>query len=541
MKRGWPRLAAVTLVLILLATCLAGCGRQEAGPDEGTEPGSGDETTGPDLKTLAVTIDTEADRKIEAEAIAQQLRDIGVQAEVRVWEWSALKPKLLDGERLMYMTDWGSAFFDPYDLGVPKLRTDDRGNYSFYSNPQVDELFNTAITTADPATRRQAYHEVQAVLNEDAPWVFGYIIKSIYGVSSQVRGFEPAMDTRINLHDTWIEGGDTIVVGLRRDAIMTLDPATYRDRETETVIRNIFDGLVTRTPDGQVVPEIAESWTISEDGRTYTFHLRDDVTFHNGAKLTAADVVFTFERVLGLGDFDEPSPRAGLIQPAGVDVTVARVDDRTVVFTFSEPFPVFLQGLVHQQIVPRAYFEEVGAEQFAKAPVGTGPFAYKAGQLNDQVELVRYDDYYGGAPDLPPAAPARLKRAVFRMLPEPSTRVAALRAGEVHIIQAVPADMVAELEKAANIDIEYAEGTRCYAVELNNAQAPFDDVRVRRAINHAVNWELICSEIYGGMATRLATCFLPSGFGYDPSVEPYTYDPARARELLREAGYRTTD
>ncbi len=544
--RNWRILALLLAVLLLTGLLAVGCTpaqeEETPGEEEQQQEQAGEEVSEPELETLRFVLDTESFRELEAQAIAQQLRDLGIDVQVKVWEWSALKAKIKEGERLAYLTDWGSAFFDPFDLGVPKLRTGDRGNYSFYSNPEFDELMVTAITTADEDVRRDAYFRAQEILKEDAPWVFGYYMKAVEASSVDVQNWEPSMDSRINLHDVSLASGDTIVVGMATDSILSLDPASsYRDRETETVIRNMFDGLVTRTHDGKVVPELAESWDISEDGLTYTFKLRDGVYFHNGDQLDADDVVFTFEKILGLGAFadTEGTSRAGLIRPSGVELTVEKVDEMTVRFTFSKPFPVFLQGLVHQQIVPRDYYLEVGEEGFGKAPVGTGPFKFVSGKLDDQIVLERFDDYYGGSPDLPPVGPAPIKRAIFKMVPEPATRIAGLKAGELGIVQAIPPDLIASLEADENIVVKYVEGTRNYALELNNAKPPFDDIRVRKALNYAINWELILDEIYGGLATRLATAFLPSGFGYNPDVEPYPYDPERAKELLKEAGYAT--
>jgi len=521
-------------ILALLVGLVAGCSPEEAVPEDEAQ----EEETEPQLEKLSFVIDTEAFRKLEAEAVAEQLRSYGMDVDVREWEWATLKEKIMAGERSAYLTDWGSAFYDPFDLAVPKLRTDDRGNYSFYSNTAFDEAMTRAISTADEAQRRQSYHEAQDILKEDAPWVFGFYLKAIAAKSKLVENWEPRPDSRINLHDVELTEGDTVVVALATDTLFALDPAaSYRDRETETVIRNMFDGLVNRTVDGKVVPELAESWDITDDGKSFTFTLREGVTFHNGAELTADDVLFTFEKIYGLGDFAEPTSRSGLILPSGASVELTKVDDRTVQFSFSQPFPVFLQGLVHQQVVPKDYCLEVGEEGFAEKPVGTGPFMFVSGQLNDQITVEAYPDYYGGSPDLAPVGPPKIARAIFRMMPEPSTRVSSLKAGEVHIIQNVPVDLISDLESADNIDVLFTEGTRNYAMELNNATPPFDDVRVRQALNYAINWEPILSQIYGGNATRLPTAFLPSGFGYKTGLEPYEHDPDRAVELLTEAGY----
>ncbi|HSB80408.1 MAG TPA: ABC transporter substrate-binding protein [Candidatus Methylomirabilis sp.] len=483
---------------------------------------------------LQVSVDTEAFRKVEAEAIADMLRAIGVEAEVRVWEASALRDKMLSGERAMYLTDWGSAYFDPFDLAEPKLTTGGRGNFAHYGNKEVDALLRGASTQADPKKRQEAYSRIQQLLLQDAPWIFGYHREEVEASSVDVENWEPAMDSRINLHRVGLKRGDVLVVAMNADSIPTLDPAMHRLRYAETVIRNIFDGLVTRTTRDTVVPEIAESWT-QVNPTVWEFKLRQGVTFQNGDPLTAQDVVFTFDRVLREGAIGgKSSPRKGLLGPLA---KVEAFGSDSVRFTLANPFPPFLQAIVHFQIVPKGYIAKVGDAAFAEHPVGAGPFRFVQGKLDSQIVLERYDRYYGGSPAIPPVGPARLKGAVFRMMPEPATRVAALKAGEVHIIQSVPLDLVPDLERDQRVSLKTAQGTRVYAVELNNAKAPFNDVRVRQAMNYAINWDQILKTIYRGYGSRLATAFLPSGFGFDPKVRPYPYDPAKARALLKQAGY----
>jgi peptide/nickel transport system substrate-binding protein len=486
---------------------------------------------------LSVIIDTEANRADEAQAIAGYLQQVGIQADVRIWEWNALKEKLLAGERQLYLTDWGSAYFDPFDIVVPKLRTGDRGNYSFYSNPEFDAALDRALAARTDEERARAYREAQAIVMQDLPWAFGYTLLTIEAARSEVQNWQPAMDGRLNMHDVSLSRGDTIIIGMGTDRIVTLDPAAYRDRHTETIIRNIFDGLVTRTWDGNVVPEIAESWERVSDTE-WVFRLRKGIKFHDGSTLTADDVVFSINRVVlegGMGD-GMTSPRKGLL---GTVQRAEKIDDSTVRVVLSEPFPVLLQAMVHVQIVPMAYVQSVGDDGFARQPVGCGPFRFVEGRLDDRVVMERFDDYWGGAPDIPPVGPAKVRRVIFRMMPDPTVRVAALMSGEVHIIQSVPPHMVAALEADSRIQVKTVEGTTAYNLEMNVAKPPFDDIRVRQAINYAIDWDAIIATIYENNASRLASPFLPSGFGYDPTVRPWPYDPAKARALLEEAGFST--
>ncbi|MGD9101409.1 MAG: ABC transporter substrate-binding protein, partial [Anaerolineae bacterium] len=332
----------------------------------------------------------------------------------------------------------------------------------------------------------------------------------------------------------------TLIVGLD-DAVITLDPADYSHRQTETVIRNLFDGLVTRTKEGEVVLEIAASYQWVDD-QTLEFVVRQGIIFHDGEALTADDVVFTFERIIAENGLDYPephsSPRQGLVGPLE---SVEMVDDYTVRFHLSAPWPVALQMLVHQHILPHDYFETVGNEGFVQAPVGSGPFKFVSGELDKQVTLERFEDYYGGAPDLSPVGPASIEQLIFRIIPDAAERVEALQAGEVDIIQGVPSYLIPVLEADPDVLVKTAPGTRPFWMEMNVHKPPFDDVRVRQAMNYAIDADLIVGAFLGGRGTVIPGPLSPFNQFADHSLQPYGYDPARSIELLVEAGYTAQD
>jgi peptide/nickel transport system substrate-binding protein len=333
--------------------------------------------------------------------------------------------------------------------------------------------------------------------------------------------------------------GGTIVIGLSGDP-ESLDPADHRSRLSETIIRNMFDGLVTRTHDGRVVLQLAESATLVDDS-TWEFVLKKGVTFHNGEDLTAEDVKFTFDRIISENGIDYPephtSPRKGLISPLE---SVEIVDEYTVRLHLSAPWPVAMQMFVHQQIVPKDYFEEVGNEGFIKHLVGSGPFKFVEGS-SDQVVMERFDDYYGGADELPPVGPPSLDRVIFKVLPESSTRVAALRTGEVNIIQSVPSHMIPLLATDPNVRIGTGPSTSPQWMEMNVNKPPFDDVRVRQAMNYAVDAETLVETVLGGLGIVIPGPLSPFNNFADHSLEPYGYDPDKALELLAEAGWTDSD
>lgn len=339
---------------------------------------------------------------------------------------------------------------------------------------------------------------------------------------------------------TPVPGRQTLIVALSQ-APTSLDPADHRSRQSETVIRNMFDGLVTRDTRSGVHLELAEemNWL---DETTLEAKLHQGVKFHDGTEMTADDVVFTFNRIIqeNMIEYPEPhtSPRKGLIAPLE---SVEKVDDYTVRFNLSGVWPPAMQLLVHQQIVPKAYLEEVGTEGFIANPIGTGPFKFVEGQLDDQIVMERFDDYWGGAPDLKPVGPACVEKAIFRIIPEASTRVAALLAGEVDIIQSVPSELIDTLAQTPGIQVKTAPGTQPQWLQLNVTNPLFQDVGVRQAMNYAVDKDLIVEAIYGGRAVPLPGPLSPFNNFVNKDLAPYPYDPDKALELLAEAGWSDSD
>ncbi len=331
--------------------------------------------------------------------------------------------------------------------------------------------------------------------------------------------------------------GGRIIVGLAY-APTSLDPGDHRERQSETVIRNIFDGLVTRDTRSGVHLELAEriDWL---DEQTVEIRLRRGVLFHDGVEMTADDVVFTFERIIKKNGIEYPephtSPRKGLITPLE---SIDKTADYTVVMRFSGPWPPALQMLVHQQIVPKHYLERVGTRGFTEHPVGTGPFRFISASADlSVIVLERFDDYYGGAPDLTPVGPACVQRVVFQVIPDALTRAAALRAGEVHIIQTVPLDVVDRLSEAPDVSVLSAPGTRPTWMELNVRRPPFNAVLVRQALNYAVSKWSIADRVYAGQALALPGPLSPYNNFVNEALQAYPYDQDKALAMLAEAGW----
>lgn len=324
-----------------------------------------------------------------------------------------------------------------------------------------------------------------------------------------------------------------IRVGYTQDA-STLDPANHRSRISEGIIRNMYDGILARDDQMRVWPELAESFEQIDDV-TYEARLRQGVLFHDGTEMTAEDVKFTFDRLTKEGAMGgETSPRQSLLGPLE-DTTV--VGPYTVRFTLANPWPVFPRMLPFQEMVSKAFVEKVGTEGLATQVNGNGPFKLVEWRQGDSIIMERFDDYYGGADGIPPVQAARVNRVIFKIIPESASRVAALLAGEVDLINELPVHSMARVENNPDTKVLKTLGTRSFFILLNTTQPPFDNVLVRKAANHAVDKQVIIDRIMDGLAVPINGILSPQSFGHNPDLPAYDHDPEMAQQLLAEAGH----
>jgi peptide/nickel transport system substrate-binding protein len=300
-----------------------------------------------------------------------------------------------------------------------------------------------------------------------------------------------------------------------------LDPTMNLASIRAAVGASMFDSLLDRDEDGKIVPALAESWRLIDD-TTWQFKLRRGVVFHNGEPFNAEAVRFTVQRVL---DPNQKSPnRANIAEIARVDV----VDDLTVNLVTAKPYAPLLYRLIDFPIVPPKATTERGP-QFALRPIGTGPFRFVSMVKDDYLTLEAFDRHWRGAPSL--------ARLTFRPIPEPFTRSAALRNGEVDLITTVPPNLGREIERVAGLRVHRIPSTWRIYLGLNAFKKPLSDVRVRQALNHATDVETIIRSVLDGNGKRTEGPITANMFGHDPAVRGYAYDPARAKRLLAEAGY----
>jgi len=303
-----------------------------------------------------------------------------------------------------------------------------------------------------------------------------------------------------------------------------LDPHRDPGAQMLPVYRLAFEGLAKPDDSGRPTPVLAESWKLLNE-TTWQFTLRRGVKFHDGEPFNAEVVKWNIERAQD----PKNSVYAARVKPiAAVEV----VNEHTVILKTREPFAGLLGNLMIILMLPPTYYQKVGGPGFTTAPVGTGPYRIAAFTPDAEVRMERHEGYWGTKPR--PAA------VTFRMLPETATRIAALQAGDIDVAYHVPPENVDQV-KAAGLNVFPVHIGQAYLFVLAQPKTTIEPLRnklVRQAINYAVDKDAIIKAFTKGMARKLEGQMVgPDGFGYTDKVKAYPYDPAKAKALLKEAGY----
>lgn len=324
---------------------------------------------------------------------------------------------------------------------------------------------------------------------------------------------------------------DALLIGQVAEP-QSLDPQIATAANDSRILVNIYDGLV-RNGEGKldIEPALATHWEISPDGLTYRFHLRENVTFQDGTPFNAEAAKFTFDRML---DDKNPWHNTGPFPLSFFFSSIKSIetpDANTLVFTLKEPFAPFLSNLATPTglIVSPTAVKKYGKE-FGRHPVGTGAFRFAEWQANQRVVVNANQQYWDGKP--------AVQHVVFRPITDGNTRVAEMLSGGIDAMVEVPPDTVKLFEKKHDRFRMYqTTGPHVWYVMLNTQVPPFNDVRVRQAVNYAVNKQSLADNILQGSA-EVADGPIPRAFGWaaNKEVSPYPYDPAKARELLKAAG-----
>jgi peptide/nickel transport system substrate-binding protein len=311
--------------------------------------------------------------------------------------------------------------------------------------------------------------------------------------------------------------------------ISGIDPAKIFNIENQTLANHIYNGLVRYAyeKDGTIVPDLAERWDLSPDGKTYTFHLKKGVKWHKGyGELTADDVKFSYDRVL--------DPKVGSRYKGEFKLveSVEAAAPHTVRIRLKSKYPGFLNKVAAYNqgfIISRKAMEKLG-DQYATNPIGTGPFVFESWAPKNQVVLVANKEYFAGAP--------KIDRVILRVIPEETTAEIALQRGEIDVFYALQnAEVIGRLSKVSGITVHRRTANHTINMVLNQTFEPFSKVEVRRAVAHALNLKALRESFFNGLKDQphwvLTTSFPENA----KDLTEYPHDPDRARALLKEAGY----
>ena len=313
---------------------------------------------------------------------------------------------------------------------------------------------------------------------------------------------------------------------------MTIEPAGLDPTVAAPVAigqvtwQNIYQGLVRIDRDGAVQPQLAESWTVSPDGLTYTFHLRSGVTFHDGEVFDSSAAKFTLDRARGETSVNPQKQFFSVID--GVDTP----DPATLVLRLKRPASNLLYWLgwpAAVMVPPKA------ADTIKTTPVGTGPFRFESWTKGDRVVLQKNADYWD------PKGAAALDKVTFRFIGDPQAQLVAMQSGDVDAIpQFATPELFLTLQKDSRFTTEVGHTEMKVVAGMNNARKPFSDPRVRQALMMAIDRNLLIEGAYSGFGTAIGSHYTPNDPGYKDLTSVYPYDPDKAKALLAEAGYDGT-
>ncbi|MEQ9258762.1 MAG: ABC transporter substrate-binding protein [Roseovarius sp.] len=330
-----------------------------------------------------------------------------------------------------------------------------------------------------------------------------------------------AMAAALLLAGTAAQAKDDLIIGIQLEP-PHLDPTSAAAGAIDDVTySNIFEGLTRFGPDGSVNPGLAESWEISDDGTVYTFTLRDGVTFHDGTSFEASDVVFSLDRARA-----EDSQNAQKALFEGIE-SVEAVDDTTVKITLANPNGNFLFNLAWGDA---AMVAPESIDDIKQNPVGTGAFRFDDWVQGDRITLVKNPDYWG--------TPARLERATFKFISDPTAAFAAMMAEDIDAFRGFPApENLPQFEADPRFEVLVGSTEGETILSTNNKMEPLNDVRVRKAIAHAIDRQAVIDGAMFGLGTPIGSHFAPHHPDYIDLTGNSQYDPEMAKALLAEAGY----
>lgn len=318
------------------------------------------------------------------------------------------------------------------------------------------------------------------------------------------------------------KGGDLVIA--QGGDVSKLDPYLSTSVHDITVSFNIYDNLITRRRDGKLHPSLATEWK-PVSSLSWQFKLRKDAKFHNGDLLTAEDIKFSIERT-----YTDPKSMVKTVL-----TTVDRIetpDPYTVIFWTKAADPLLPDRLAFYggQIIPAQYFQKVGPDEFNAKPVGSGPVKVVEWVKDDRLVLEAFKEYWGG--------PIDVQRVIYKPIPEVAARVASILKGETDIITKLPPDHVERVNKSGNARAEGVLYAGLYVLGVNSKHPPLDNKLVKQALSLAIDRNAIVKDLWRGQGSVPNGPIAKGDFAYDTELPPFKFDPAKAKSLLKQAGYK---
>ncbi|WP_301171330.1 glutathione ABC transporter substrate-binding protein [Brevibacillus nitrificans] len=359
--------------------------------------------------------------------------------------------------------------------------------------------------------------------NKTWNWVLTSVLSTGLLLSGCSNGSETGAVSKQAGSEASASAQKTLIIARQSDA-NNLDPHFISAINAASVVHHkVYEGLIQRDESMEFKPMLATEWKQVDDV-TWEFKLRQDVKFHDGTPFNAEAVKATIARVL---DEKVGSPRATQFK---MIKEVKAIDDYTVQFKLEYPYSPLLSILANHEgsiLSPKA-IEQYGKD-LSKHPVGTGPFVFESWTPGQEIVLVKNENYWGEK--------VKVDKAVFKVVPEDTTRIAMVETGEAHIAEPLPVTEIDRVKNSPQLELYRSEGLGTEFVGFNTKKKPFDDLRVRQAINYAIETDAIIQGVYNRVGTRANSAMSPKVLGYSDNVQGYTFDPNKAKTLLKEAGY----
>lgn len=478
-----------------------------------------------------------------AQFVKGDLEAAGFEVVIKSKEWGTYLDETSRGAHQLCLLGWSTDNGDPDNFLYTLLDQDNAvegsaTNVSFYRSDELHAILTRAQRLQGAEERATAYKEAQALLHREVPMVPLVYAKIAHAMRSDVADFHQNPIGTVRLHTVRFTGSPGGILKFARGSdSVHFDPIKAEDGESIKVLDNIYEGLVEHDLDTpELRPGLASRWTVSPDGKTWTFHLREGVTFHDGSPLDAESVVVSFRRLLAY----EGAPYGSNYN---MIASVEAAGELEVVFGLDAASSVFLPNLaMHPAYIVSRKAIAAGEAALDRNPVGTGPFRFDEWVPDTKVSIVRNEAYWDAGEK------AKLDQIIYLVERDPTARVQRLRDGHVHFADNLNFNDFESLEKDAGVRLMIRDGMNFCYLAMNNDKAPFKGNRLlRQAVAHAINKERIISRAYAGYAAPAVHPMPPTlritdatGKTVDPwahDVAPYPYDPERARELLIEAGY----